>query len=199
MTDQKFFVFKFLDQRFLKCRTRFYPNGLLKSQVSHRPKFIFHVYQSSRNIEVRNIGGFVSIQMTCEDRNKGLARADDLFSGRGPPAFMSEKEPAIRMLRQRYSESFALTQGSMQGQVHLFLIKLGMWALVWTFTGRDTGSVSETEKFGIEDALQIIESTFKGESDSLQKKLDKAVSQALERIQSKLDEVKTASSRSHNF
>ncbi len=145
------------------------------------------------------MGESVSIQMTCEDRDKGLAKADDLFSGRGPPALMSEKEPAIRMLRQRYSVSFALAQGSRQGQVHLFLIELGMWALVWTFTRRDTGSVPETEKFGMEEALQILESTFKGENDSLQKKLDKAVSQALERIQSKLDEVRTASSRSHNF
>jgi hypothetical protein len=135
--------------------------------------------------------------MTPEDPNKKEVNAEDLFSGRGSPAFMSLKEPAVKMLRQRYSESFAFTEGSRQGQVHLFLIKFGMWALVWTFSPKDRGSRSDS-KFLIGDALQIVESIMKGENISLQERLDKAVSQAQQRIQSKFDELKSASSHSHN-
>jgi hypothetical protein len=61
---------------------------------------------------------------------------DSLFSGRGSPALMSLKEPALRMLRERYAESFAVTSGK-DNQIHLFLVKLSLWGLVRTFVPRD--------------------------------------------------------------
>lgn len=124
---------------------------------------------------------------------------NDPFAGRGAPALMSTKEPAIRMLKERYSESFAITQGAREGQVHLFLIKLGMWALVWTFTAKDIiaePSSSVEVKFDIQDALTTIESALSGGDVDFQQKLDHAVSKALQRIRSKIDDV---NSISHKF
>ncbi len=110
----------------------------------------------------------------------------DLFQGREAPALMSLKEPAIRKLKDRYSESFALTKGSKDPQVHLFMIRLGMWALVWTFTPRDTVTSDSREKFGITEALTIIESALDGNNQTMLQKLDTAVAKAEERIRSKL-------------
>jgi hypothetical protein len=136
--------------------------------------------------------------MSSEDRNE--SDENDLFSGRGAPALMSTKEPAIRMLKERYSESFALTQGHRNAQVHLFLIKLGMWALVWTFTPRDLEKrLDEKEKnFGIAETLPIIEAAISGKDPAMQEKLDKAISRSLERIESKLSEIKGQRPNSHN-
>ena len=39
-------------------------------------------------------------------------RISGLLSDRGFPALMSLKEPALRMLKERYSESFAMTKGA---------------------------------------------------------------------------------------
>jgi hypothetical protein len=129
-----------------------------------------------------------------KEKPNDISRDEDLFSGRGAPALMSTKEPAIRMMKERYAESFAITRGSRQGQVHLFLIKHGMWALVWTFTSNDVNpgeSISlGKEKFEVQDALRIIESAMRGERLNIQQKLDLAVSSAQERIRSKLDDMK---------
>jgi hypothetical protein len=119
-------------------------------------------------------------------------RSSNLFSGRGPPALMSTKEPAINMLKERYRESFAITKGIREGQVHLFLIKQGMWSLVWTFTARDLDRLNfiETKRFEIRDALKILESELSKENSIFLKKLDLGVSNALNRIQSKIEQIK---------
>lgn len=107
---------------------------------------------------------------------------------------MSMKEPAIRMLKERYSESFALTVGPQKKQIHLFLIKLGLWSLVWTFASKNNNTtlVSDGKEatFGIDEALLIIESAMKGENQEMQRKLDDSVSRALERMKSKLNQIK---------
>ncbi len=117
---------------------------------------------------------------------------DDLFSGRGAPALMSVKEAAIRMLKERYSESFALTKGSREGQVHLFLVKLGMWALVLTFTPRDLRIQPEAQniEFGMTGVLNLIELALNGKDEALREKLDRGVQRALERIQMKIERFK---------
>jgi hypothetical protein len=130
---------------------------------------------------------------------KGFANENDdsLISGRGAPALMSPKEPAIRMLRDRYSESFALTQGQREGQVHLFLIKLGMWALVWTFTPKDFLSEralsSDEKKFGMKEVLKLIESAMNGTNSVFEQKLDDSVSKALERMRFKISRLNSKS------
>lgn len=106
---------------------------------------------------------------------------DDLFSGRGSPAFLSPKEPAIKLLKERYSESFALTNGK-ENQVHLFLIKVGLWSLVYTFTPRDVSS----EKIDIPTVLLFLENSIVAGS-SFVSKLDSAVSKACERIRQKIE------------
>jgi hypothetical protein len=105
---------------------------------------------------------------------------------------MSTKEPAINMLKERYRESFAITKGIREGQVHLFLIKQGMWSLVWTFTARDLDRLNfiETKRFEIRDALKILESELSKENSIFLKKLDLGVSNALNRIQSKIEQIK---------
>ena len=137
--------------------------------------------------------------MPLKRKENSTNSQNDLFAGRGAPALMSTKEPAIRMLKERYSESFAITQGAREGQVHLFLIKLGMWALVWTFTAKDVSTESRPSvevKFDIQDALKAIESALSGGNLDFQQKLDHAVSNALQRIRSKIDDV---NSISHKF
>ncbi|MHB1868461.1 MAG: hypothetical protein ACYCPP_05890 [Nitrososphaerales archaeon] len=112
------------------------------------------------------------------------ANDDPLFSRRGSPALMSSKEPALNLLRERYSETFALTKGN-EKQVHLFLVKVGMWSLVWTFTPRD---VNREEEIGLDEVLQRIESTLKGGSPEFLARLDASVQKAKDRIKNKAEQ-----------
>lgn len=93
---------------------------------------------------------------------------------------MSPNEPAIRLLRERYSESFALTKGK-DNTIHLFLIKVGLWSLVYTFSKRDV------EKLDLPSVLSYLEETISSASLFLLT-LDNCVSKAKERIKSKVDE-----------
>jgi len=115
-----------------------------------------------------------------------VSRKDDpLFSGRGSPALMSLKEPAIRMLRERYSESFAVTSGK-ENQIHLFLIKLSLWALVRTFVPKDLDQSAKSIRIG--DALSRIENALNGSDPELLQSLDTSVSKARSRITAKAEE-----------
>lgn len=119
---------------------------------------------------------------------KESANLDDIFAGRGSPALMSVKEPAIRLLKERYSESFAVVPGLNKTQIHLFLVKLGMWSLVWTFTPRDIGKEEETNPvpaFGISQVLAMIEEAMKGKDPALLEKVNKSVDAAIARIRSR--------------
>lgn len=111
-----------------------------------------------------------------------MPKEDPKFSDRGYPAFMSPNEPAISLLRERYSESFALTK-SKENQVHLFLIRVGLWSLVWTFTPRDV----DCKQIQLSDALALIEVSLKTGSHLITK-LDKAVEKARGRIENKVNE-----------
>jgi len=110
---------------------------------------------------------------------------DPLFSGRGSPALMSLKEPALRMLRERYSESFAVTSGK-DSQIHLFLIKLSLWALVRTFVPKDLDQSAKSIRIG--DALSLIENALNGSDPELLQSLDTSVSKARSRITAKAEE-----------
>lgn len=110
---------------------------------------------------------------------------DSLFSGRGAPAFMSPKEPAIRLLRERYSESFAVVPGTGQ-RIHLFLVKVGLWALVRTFVPKDMGRAGET--ITLEDSLVLIENTLTEKNPELLESLDASVAKAKSRIANKTEQ-----------
>ncbi|HZW55011.1 MAG TPA: hypothetical protein VFF30_01850 [Nitrososphaerales archaeon] len=125
-----------------------------------------------------------------EDRKTALDAArkyaeDPLLSGRGSPAFMSPSDPALRLLKNRYSESFALTNGG-DHRVHLFLIKVGMWALTWTFVFKP---ISDEDKLGqIRAALAKIEDALSGHDPLFLEKLDGAVSNARQRIKKRANQ-----------
>ena len=110
---------------------------------------------------------------------------DDLLFGRGAPALMSDKEPAIHGLRKRYSESFAITKGNGQ-RIHLFLIKFGMWSLVWTFTPRDFGLASATAT--VEQTLELLDDTMIGKNSAFLSRLDRAVANSKRRIENKAED-----------
>ena len=113
----------------------------------------------------------------------GASKDDNsLFSGRGSPALMSLKEPALRMLKERYAESFAVTSGK-ENQIHLFLIKLSLWALVRTFVPRDIDVSAKSIR--IDDVLPLIESALNGSNVELLESLDASVSKARFRIRAK--------------
>jgi hypothetical protein len=112
-------------------------------------------------------------------------RDDPLFSGRGAPAFMSPKEPAIRLLRERYSESFALVPGS-GDRIHLFLVKVGLWALVRTFVPKSLSAGAKG--ISLDDALKLIENALNGGDPNLLENLDSSVARAKSRIKDKTDE-----------
>src|SRR5580704_13930987 len=97
---------------------------------------------------------------------------DALFSGRGSPALMSLKEPALRMLRERYSESFAVTSGK-ENQIHLFLIKFSLWALVRTFVPKDIDQ--QASGIRMNDALSLVENALNGSNPELLESLDLSV------------------------
>jgi len=118
---------------------------------------------------------------------------DSLFSGRGSPALMSLKEPALRMLRERYTESFAVTSGK-ENQIHLFLIKLSLWALVRTFVPKDIDQSAKSIRIG--DVLSLIENALNGSNAELLGSLDTSVSKARSRITAKAQEFGVSGPRS---
>ncbi|MHB8568137.1 MAG: hypothetical protein ACYC7D_12030 [Nitrososphaerales archaeon] len=108
---------------------------------------------------------------------------NEVLLGRGSPALMSPKEPAIKLLTERYSESFALTFGS-ERRVHLFLVKIGLWSLVYTFVFKEA---ARSEKSGtMLKALFAIKRALSGEDQNLANKLDKSVEAARVRIKEKV-------------
>ena len=112
---------------------------------------------------------------------------DELFLGRGSPALMSTKEPAFRLLTDRYNETFALTFGN-EGRVHLFLIKVGLWSLVYTFVFKNAVKPEQ-----ISMALEHITTALNGRDKELAGKLDKAVFEARKRIEVRIARFKCAS------
>jgi hypothetical protein len=104
---------------------------------------------------------------------------DLLFSGRGSPALMSLKEPALRLLSEKYSERFAITRGEGE-RVHLFVIKFSLWGLVRTFVPKDLNKDAQT--IGITDSLQLIEAALTGKNPKILESLEMAVPKALARI-----------------
>jgi hypothetical protein len=105
---------------------------------------------------------------------------DGLFSGRGPPALMSTKEPALKLLRDLYGETFAITKGSAT-RVHLFLVKFGLWSLVWTFTPRDLEI--ESHSLEIDQVLTHVEKSLNGANPVFKVNIDKAVQKSKMRIE----------------
>lgn len=113
----------------------------------------------------------------------GSRAADDpLFSGRGAPALISTKEPALRLLRERYSEVFALSKGTGK-RIHLFVIKYGLWSLAWTFTTRELG-----QEPVVDAALRFLEAALSGGDTEFMQKLDSSVARVKVRIESKAEE-----------
>jgi hypothetical protein len=98
---------------------------------------------------------------------------------------MSLKEPALRLLRERFSETFALTKGN-ENQIHLFLIKYGMWALVRTLVPKDIHS----QKIGMSEALILLENALNesGTEELLLASLDASVDRARARIETRRKE-----------
>jgi hypothetical protein len=109
---------------------------------------------------------------------------DPLFSGYGSPAYMSIKEPGLRLLHERYGDTFAVTKGT-HSRVHLFMIKVGLWALVYTFTPKDLGGGER--RMEITDVLNLLEQSMSNGS-SLGQKIDESVKRAKDRIRIKAQE-----------
>ncbi len=124
-----------------------------------------------------------------ESRKNFPPTNENTLFGKSFPALMSLKEPSIRMLKERYSETFAITRGKDGNQFHLFIIKAGMWALVWTFTPRDISNSSNgSNTFGLGPVLFLIEDALSGRNERMLDKIDRAVRNALKRIKAKADE-----------
>jgi len=120
------------------------------------------------------------------DPSKKRNSNDPFFSDRGSPALMSLKEPALRLLRERYSETFAITMSREKKQIHLFLIKFGLWSLVRTFVPKDV----EADEIEISAVLDLLENALNESNSerSLLVSLDSSVKAARERILSKAKE-----------
>ena len=103
---------------------------------------------------------------------------DLLFSGMGAPAFMSPSEPAINLLKERYKESFAFVNGT-EHRVHLFLIKVGLWSLVWTFVFKEIPQ--EDRYVMLRASLDQTYAALMGKEPTFLEDLDDAVKNAVER------------------
>ena len=115
---------------------------------------------------------------------------DASLSGFGAPALMSLKEPAIRLLKERYSESFAFTKGT-DKRIHVFLIRIGLWALVYTFTPKDISR----SNLDMADALTLVEDSLVGRNDLFKERLDTAIRNATSRLQQMTDTFRTRTAR----
>ena len=105
-------------------------------------------------------------------------QGDPLFSGTGAPAFMSPSEPAINLLKERYKESFAFVNGT-EHRVHLFLIKVGLWSLVWTFVFKEIPQ--EDRYVMLRASLDQTYAALMGKEPTFLEDLDDAVKNAVER------------------
>jgi hypothetical protein len=123
------------------------------------------------------------ISLASKDSSDPEISTRNLYGGRGSPALMSLKEPALRLLKARYSETFAITQGA-ETRVHLFLVKMGLWSLVWTFSPRDFQT--NDKRVETVDVLQLIEKSLSGENAKFLEKLDDSVAKATKRIENKV-------------
>ena len=121
---------------------------------------------------------------------KNKREIDEVFSGFGAPALMSPKEAAIRLLRENYSESFAFTKGT-DKRIHLFIIRIGLWALVYTFTPKDFNRNDLT----MPDALRLVEDSLSGKDDSFKETLDNSVRNAQSRLKQKTENFRAKTTR----
>jgi hypothetical protein len=94
-----------------------------------------------------------------------------------------EEQKTISDLEGEYSENFVLTKGVKPHQAHLFLVKFGLWSLVYTFTTSDFEKGNEKEL--ISQSLKIIEDALTGRNPKLKARLDFAVSRAKDRVAKK--------------
>ena len=91
---------------------------------------------------------------------------------------MSPSEPAINLLRERYKESFAFVNGT-EHRVHLFLIKVGLWSLVWTFVFKE---IAQENRYAmLRAALDRTHAALTGKEPAFLEDLDNAVKNATER------------------
>jgi len=88
------------------------------------------------------------------------------------------------MLRERYSETFAITFTREKKQIHLFLVKHSLWALVRTFVPKDVSS----DEISVPEVLVLLENALNGSDSPLVSKLDSSVEKARSRLSSKAEE-----------
>jgi hypothetical protein len=98
----------------------------------------------------------------------------------------TEVQSALKALRLRFNEEFELVQGTRKTQSHLFLVKRGLWSLVWTFIPKQLEE--RAAKPGLKGAAQLIVEALNGGNPEFAKKLEECVASARQRIDEKTSE-----------
>ncbi|MEM0121051.1 MAG: hypothetical protein QW514_05335 [Thermoprotei archaeon] len=96
---------------------------------------------------------------------------------------MGYTEDALRLLGERYHERFEFVRGVRVGQIHLFLVKGGLWSLAWTFIPK------HFEEFGlnvgIDEAARLV-LAWLGDDGLSGQRLDASINEAIKRVEERL-------------
>lgn len=89
-------------------------------------------------------------------------------------------EECLEFLASRYHERFEFVRGVRPGQVHLFLVKNGLWSLAWTFIPKHFED--EGLGVGVEQAARLV-LEWLGEGSEMGVRLDSSIRAAIARVE----------------
>jgi len=97
---------------------------------------------------------------------------------------LSRVEDALALLRSRYNERFEFVEGVRSTQIHLFLVKGGLWSLAWTFIPKHFEEAGLS--IGVDGAARLVLIWLGGGNTDTGRRLDASIRSAIKRVEEKL-------------
>jgi hypothetical protein len=94
---------------------------------------------------------------------------------------------AVKALKLRFSEEFEFVKAAQKRPVYLFLVKHGLWSLVWSFIPKQLEELST--KRDLEGAAHLVIGALNGKNPEFARKLEKCVELAKHRIETRVERV----------
>jgi hypothetical protein len=103
-----------------------------------------------------------------------------LFCGFG----LSYVKDALALLQSRYNERFEFVKGVRSTQIHLFLVKGGLWSLAWTFIPKHFEEAGLS--ISVDGAARLVLIWLGGDNPDAWRRLDTSIRSAIKRVEEKL-------------
>lgn len=98
---------------------------------------------------------------------------------------MSHVKDALALLQSRYNERFEFVKGVRSTQIHLFLVKGGLWSLAWTFIPKHFEEAGLS--ISVEGAAELVLIWLGGGNPDSERRLDASIRSAIKRVEEKLE------------